>query len=811
RSKIIYRALAIAAAWTALLGASIVWSWHAEDEQMLALAETEAKTQLQRDLAFRVWATKLGGIYVPVTPETPPNPFMATAPERDVKTPSGKEITLYNPAVVLRLLMESQSSLYGSRTRITGEQVLNPANAPDEWERKALRIVGKTLTDYSEVTEVDGSPALRRMQPMMMEEGCLQCHAWTGIAVGQMRGATDVKIPLAPYLALRDEARQRLLILHGSLWVAGIAFLGVGTRRHLLSAARQYAQDSALHKLNRAIDQSASGILITDANGNIEYVNDRMLALCGYSRDEILGHNPRLMKSGETPPEVYADMWQTLAAGREWRGELKNRKRSGEVFWCMESISPICDERGRTTHYVAVIENIDERKFAESTIERLAFYDPLTDLPNRRLIHQRLEAGAARSQRSGRQVALLYLDLDRFKVVNDTLGHGAGDQVLKEAAQRLLGTLRESDTLARLGGDEFAVLVEDVHQASDVAPLAGRIIAEMQAPFRIENKELFVTASVGISLYPADAADIEMLMRNADASMYLAKQAGKNTFRFFEDRINSAAIERSHLETDLRCALPEGQLFVEYQPKLLLDERRIYGMEALVRWQHPERGRIGPDRFIPVAEEIGEIDRIGEWVLRDACRRTQAWLQAGHNLVVSVNVSPVQFRKGRLQATVADILRETGLPPAALELEITESTLMDDPEHSRATLQALRELGISLSIDDFGTGYSSLSHLKQFPVGTLKIDRSFVRDILDDPNDRAIASAVIALAHSMRLDVVAEGVESEAQCEQLRALGCSRIQGYLLSRPLPAEDFGNFIARHSAGTGDQEHTDADRT
>ncbi len=795
RNALLLGAVAAAAAWTALLGFSLSRSWQEEERQMLALAETEAKTQLQKDLAFRVWATKLGGLYVPVTPETPPNPYMAMIPDRDAKTQSGTDITLYNPATMLRMLMETQSELYGIRARITGEQVLNPVNAPDDWERKALAIVGRTLADYSEVTEVGGVPVLRRMQPMMMEEGCLKCHAWTGIKVGEMRGATDVAIPLAPYRTLKDDAQRLLLTSHGGLWLAGIGFVAFATRRRLSVLAEKHVQEEILRKLNRAIDQSASGIMVTDEEGTIEYVNDRLLDICGYARDELLGQNPRLLKSGETPPETYTEMWQTLAAGREWRGELKNRNRSGEVFWCLESISPILDERRRTTHYVAVIENINERKFAESTIERLAFYDPLTDLPNRRLLHQRMEAAAARCQRNGRQMALLYLDLDRFKVVNDTLGHSAGDQVLKEAAKRLQAALRDSDTLARLGGDEFAVLLEDIGQAEDVTPVAGRIITGMQAPFLVEKKEMFVTTSVGISLYPADASDTEVLVRNADASMYLAKQAGKNTFRFFEDKINRIAIERSHLETDLRRALPAGQLFVEYQPKLSLADRRIYGMEVLVRWQHPEKGLIGPDRFIPVAEEIGEIDRIGEWVLRAACRWTQHWLQAGHALVVSVNVSPAQFRRGNLQATVAEVLQETGLPPAALELEITESALMDDPEASRATLQALRALGISLSIDDFGTGYSSLSHLKQFPVGTLKIDRSFVRDILDDPNDRAIASAVIALARSMRLDVVAEGVETEAQCELLQSLGCNRIQGYLLSRPLTAEDFAAFLAR----------------
>ncbi len=794
RLQPVVRALLVAAAWTALLGISLFWSWREEESRSRELAETAAKAQLQKDLAFRRWATKLGGLYVPVTPETPPNPYMAMVPDRDAVTTSGKSITLYNPAIVLRMLMATQSDLYGIKARITGEKVFNPTNAPDEWERRALAVVKTTLQDYSELTTLDGEPVLRRMQPMIMEEGCLKCHAWTGIKVGELRGATDVAIPLAPYHKLRDDARRLLLLTHTGIWTAGIIFLVIFTFRRIAVLSEKHRQDEVLRKLNRAVDNSASGILITDTSGTIEYVNDRMCEISGYNRDQLIGQNPRILKSGETDPSIYQSMWETLNAGNDWRGELKNRTCSGEVIWCMESISAIQDEDGRVSNYVAVVENVNERKFAESTIERLAFYDPLTDLPNRRLLQQRLHAGMARSLRNDQRMALLYLDLDRFKLINDTMGHSAGDVVLKEAASRLKSVLRESDLLARLGGDEFAILIEDIVSADQIGHLANRLIAAISEPITVLNKAIYVTISIGISVFPDDATDIDSLASNADAAMYTAKQSGRNAYRFFEDKINTAAIERLSIENGLRQALQGNQLFVEFQPKTLLADGHVYGMEALVRWNHPERGRIGPDQFIPIAEEINQIAPIGEWVLRCACTWTQRWLQAGHQLVVSVNVSPVQFGDRTFPSTVAAVLQETGLPPAALELEITESALMDDPQQTTDMLLALRALGVSLSVDDFGTGYSSLAHLKRFPVSTLKIDREFVRDILIDSNDRAIASAVIALARSMNMKTVAEGVETIEQRDLLIALGCDCMQGYLVSRPISPESFGQMLA-----------------
>jgi len=783
--------------WSAIVGISLFWNLERENNRILQLAEVEAKANLGKDLAFRRWATKMGGLFVRVTPETQPSPFMSHVKDRDTTTASGKPLTLYNPAIILRLLMETQEKLYGIKARITGEQFLNPANTPDKWEQKALKIVGKSLKDFSEVTELNGQPVLRYMQPMIMEQGCLKCHAWTKIKVGELRGATDVAVPLKPYHILEQENRTVLLISHAAIWFLGFGFIVFYVfRKRTYLTERQFHQDT-LRQLKSAVEQSASGVIITDLTGKIEYANKRFLELNGFTKDEVIGHTPDIVKSNQTDPSVYEELWSNLRAGQEWRGEFKNRKKTGEVYWCMETISPIKNAQELITHYVAVIEDISERKSAEATIQQLAFYDPLTELPNRRLLAERMQQAISNCQREQSSVALLYLDLDRFKTVNDTLGHLAGDQLLKESANRFQACLRETDTLARLGGDEFAILMSaPVHQ-EELSKVAQRLLDSLQQPFQLGEQEVIVTTSIGISIYPLDTRDIQTLFSNADVAMYHAKGLGKNTYQFFSDGLNKQAAERLKLETGLRKALERNELFIVYQPKLDLSSGRVFGMEALLRWQHPEMGMIPPDKFIPLAEEIREIDRIGRWVLEQVCIQTKKWLDEGLNLIASVNISPLQFLNDDLQFSIDNIIRETGLSSENLELEITESALMEEPERTREILNGLSQLGLSFSIDDFGTGYSSLSYLKQFPVNVLKIDRSFIRDLVTDEDDRAIATSVIALARSMKLEVIAEGVETIEQQDLLKELGCHHIQGYYLSRPLEADKFEEFIRQFS--------------
>ncbi len=430
------------------------------------------------------------------------------------------------------------------------------------------------------------------------------------------------------------------------------------------------------------------------------------------------------------------------------------------------------------------------RKQAEERIRHLAHYDELTGLANRSMFSQRLSHALAQARRNGIQLAVLFIDLDRFKKINDTLGHEAGDSVLKEVAERLQGCLRESDTVGRLGGDEFVALLEGIPQSMHCAEVAQKILAAVARPFAFDTQEFHLTASIGISTYPADSEDVQSLLKNADVAMYRAKELGKNNFQFYSAQMNIHTLERLALESSLRGALERNEFVLHYQPKIDIRSGRIIGMEALVRWQHPTKGLIPPMQFIPLAEETGLIVPIGEWVLRTACARNKSWQEQGlPPLRIAVNLSARQFAHENLLQDVARVLNETGLDAAFLELEITESMVMHDPEHAIELLNKLKAMGISISIDDFGTGYSSLSYLKRFPIDSVKIDRSFIKDLPLDGDDAAITQAIIAMAHGLKLKVIAEGAETGEQLSFLRAHKCDEMQGYYFSKPLPEHEF----------------------
>ena len=560
-------------------------------------------------------------------------------------------------------------------------------------------------------------------------------------------------------------------------------------------AQRQAALvNNHLRKLMLGVENSANGVLITDKNGTIEYVNRKFTQVTGFSAEEAIGRNPRILKSEATPPEVFTELWSTILRGEEWHGELLNRRRNGEVYWSVASISPLLNEAGEITHFIANVEDINERKNAESTIERLAYFDPLTDLPNRRMLQDRLEQGLRRSRRQDAGMALFYVDLDSFKHVNDSLGHPAGDRLLREVARRLVAALRDDDVVCRLGGDEFAIILHDIHHDEDVVPVATKLLQQIEKPVQLDEGELFVTASIGIALYPKDGTDAKILEKNADLALYDAKEQGKNTFRFFSEELNSSLQERIALDQGLRYVLERDELRLYYQPKVDMITGLVVGVEALLRWESPEFGSVSPMRFIPQAEENRQIIPIGEWVLRTACLQQVAWCQQGLTLNMAVNISAVQFKFADLIEQIADVLDQTGIDPAQLELELTESALVDQPEEVVRVLERLRGLGCGISIDDFGTGYSSLSYLKSFPVTVLKIDRSFVQDLANNAGDRAIAQSVVNLANNLGMQTVAEGVESCEQREILRQIGCTYGQGYIYARPLPADQIPEIIA-----------------
>jgi diguanylate cyclase (GGDEF)-like protein/PAS domain S-box-containing protein len=676
--------------------------------------------------------------------------------------------------------------------------------------------------------------------------------------------------------------------------------------------------------LSRAIEQSPFAVVITDAAGRIEYCNPSLTHLTGFESAEVVGQLPSIWKSGETPADVYSDLWQAVHEGRRWQGEMRNRRKDGTLYWERQTISPIRDAEGRisrlisvkedttmlrdmaqalsireqalasssngimisrsraddhsivyvnpaferitgygagevigregrflvrddlaqpglneiraalhekrpghavlrnyrkdgslfwnelfiapisdtstaeTTHFVSVINDVSERIHYQQAIEHQATHDNLTGLANRTLLHDRIGQAIAFARRSNRCVAVMLLDLDHFKHVNDAYGHSAGDDLLKEVAARLRACVRESDTVSRLGGDEFVIVLADLVQAEDVDHIAQKITDAMARPVAIGDREAYVGASIGISLFPRDGEHGETLLRNADIAMYRVKEHGRNSVRLFSPEMATMAIERVDMEGALRRAIERRELLLYYQPKIDLATRRIVGAEALVRWQHPQIGLVHPNEFIPLAEETGLVVPLGAWVMQEAFRQHAAWRTAGlPPLKLAINLSARQFRLENLPELVSTALEESGAAAESFVFELTESMVMQDAERALAVMHSLKRLGIALSLDDFGTGYSSLSYLRRFPIDEVKIDRSFVRDLHSNDDDAAIAAAVVALARTLGLRVVAEGVEQEAQVRVLERLNCDQVQGFYFGRPLVAADFEERLRREA--------------
>jgi len=541
-------------------------------------------------------------------------------------------------------------------------------------------------------------------------------------------------------------------------------------------------------------NNSAEAIIITDAGCNILSVNQAFTAITGFTSEEAVGKNPRMLSAKTQDQKFYEEMWAAVKTMGHWQGEIWNRRKNGEIYPTWLTLSSVRNTSGEITNYVGISQDITVRKETEQRLAYLANHDALTGLPNRTLFNDRLNHALAHGERYKLGLAILFLDLDRFKVINDTLGHDIGDQLLQNLAQRLTKSLRGSDTVARWGGDEFTILVDELNSPQDAVAVARRVLDVLTEPFMLNGHEIFVTCSIGITLYPKDGRDAQALLSNADAAMYRAKEKGRNNYQFYTAAMNASALERLRLESDLRRALEREEFFLHYQPKVEIRTGRIVGVEALIRWDHPTLGMVSPQQFIPLAEETGLIVPIGEWVLRTACTQNQAWHSAGVcSIRMAVNISAQQFKKENLTEAVIRILDETGLPHDLLELEITESVMMQDMERAVAVLTELSARGIRFSIDDFGTGYSSLVYLKRLPIDILKIDRSLVSQMPEDPDDTAIAAAIISMGKSLNLQVIAEGVETEQQLAFLLQQGCDEAQGFLFSRPVAANKMTELL------------------
>ena len=543
-------------------------------------------------------------------------------------------------------------------------------------------------------------------------------------------------------------------------------------------------------------ESTAEGVVITNTNQEIIAINNAFTQITGYMESDVLGKKASVLKSGRHDANFFEQMNKHIEQFGEWQGEIWNRRKSGETFPELLTINKVENSQGEITHYVGVFTDITAIKQSEDQLAYLAHHDPLTGLANRLLLNSNLEQIIKRAQNKDKQVAVLFLDLDRFKNINDSMGHPQGDRLLEVVAKRLTSNIRDMDMISRLGGDEFVIVADNLEHVSDAAQIAESTLTSLNNPFQISGHEIFVNASIGISVFPKDGKDVETLIKNADAAMYRAKEKGRNNFQFYTEELTAVAFEKMSLETSLRHALDKNEFILHYQPQISLQTGRLVGMEALIRWQHPERGMVSPAKFIPIAEETGLIVPIGEWVLRTACKQNQQWIENGLPPVsVAVNLSARQFHSKGLTDLVSQTLESTGLDAQHLELELTESLMMQDADLSIKIMEEFDRMGVKLSIDDFGTGYSSLSHMKHFPIDKLKIDQSFVHDIGTNRDDKEIVVSIIMLGHSMNLNVIAEGVETKEQLDYLREHHCDEIQGYYYSRPVPADEFETFFTK----------------
>ena len=574
-------------------------------------------------------------------------------------------------------------------------------------------------------------------------------------------------------------------------FMVNMSLARVRVERELLQQKK--LAESDLHQAHNVIHYTNEGIIITNREDEIVFVNPAFTRITGYEAAEAVGQKTSFLRSSKHKSGFYADMWQAINEHDHWQGEIWNRRKNGEVFPIWMTINPIYDSVGELVQYVGIFTDITSVKQAEAELDHLAHHDPLTDLPNRLLFMTRLSYSLRSASRNKQMCAVLYVDLDRFKLINDSLGHDVGDGVLQAVAQRFKRQIRDSDMIARLGGDEFVMLLDGIENPLDASLIADKIINSLESPLIVGDHEFVLTCSIGIATFPRDGNTVEDLLRDADSAMYQAKKSGQNNIVFYSEDMTQKAYKRIKLYSDLRLALRHQQFELYFQPQIDMQTGKLQGAEALIRWNHPSNGFTGPMSFIQEAEESGLILPIGEWVLQEACRCMQDWLQLGIDCKrISVNVAGPQLQRGNLVAVVKNALNKSSLPANRLELELTETYAMELLESHVDTLHSLHNMGVTISIDDFGTGTSSLSRLKKLNINKLKIDRSFVMDIPQDKDDEAITRAVIAMGKSLGLSIIAEGVETKEQEQFLLSEGCVLAQGYLYSKPLSRADFESF-------------------
>ena len=785
--------------WSVLVAMSLAWNIRQERGETIHMAIATARANINKDFSFRKWVASHGGVYVAPSERTPPNPYL-NVPDRDVVTATGKALTLMNPAYALREMQNYFGDYYGIRSHITSLKPLNPHNAADAWEAGALKRFEQGSKEIMEVQQINGQPYLRMMTPFVVEPDCLKCHAHQGYKVGDIRGGIGTDVSLTAYLADERERNATTIGSHGLIWLVGLLGSGFFYRRERYLDNGRNQVEAILRESENQFRTIANStpimIWMSGADKLCNFFNKGWLQFTGRSLEQEAGNG---WAEGVHPDDLkgcFDAYVNAFDAHQEFRMEYRLRRYDGEYRWLVDRGAPRFDSTGKFIGYIGNCIDITERKQAEEEIKSLAFYDPLTHLPNRRLLMDRLKQALASSARSGREGALLFIDLDKFKTLNDTLGHDIGDLLLQQVAQRLESCIREGDTVARLGGDEFVVMLEDLSEnnmeaAAQAEVVGEKILVTLNQPYQLATHEHHSTPSIGVSLFSGSALGQEELLQQADIAMYQAKKAGRNVLRFFDPAMQATITARAIQEADLRRAVAEQAQFTLYYQAQVDSSGRLIGAEALVRWQHPEHGTMLPGEFIPLAEDTGLILPLGHWVLTAACKQLVAWAaqpETSH-LTLAVNVSAKQIHLPTFVEEVLTLVDHFGVDPTKLKLEITESMLLDNVDDTIANMSILKARGISFSMDDFGTGYSSLQYLKRLPLDQLKIDRSFVHDIATDDSDKAIVGTIIAMAKNLNLNIIAEGVETIAQQQLLQDRGCTTFQGYLLGRPIPIEQF----------------------
>ena len=668
-------------------------------------------------------------------------------------------------------------------------------------ETQGIAHLGSWELDYAS-DSVSWSPEMYRIFGIEPNDGVLSETEFLSLVLEEdqaefNRVYYEAKQSGDPYIVEYRLKTQDGLIKHvrerGKFYLnkSGEAQRALGT---VIDVSELKSATDKLVQASTVIQQTGEAVIVTDARATITDVNPAFERITGYRREEVIGQNPRLLQSGRHDKRFYRAMWRAIQKTGHWRGEIWSRKRNGELFAELLRINTIKDDEGKVTGYVGISSDITEQKNSEERLNFLAYHDTLTGLPNRVLLNERLEQSILRAKRRQEKLAVIFIDLDHFKTINDSLGHLAGDDLLVQLGERLPQPLRAFDLIARISGDEFAVVMEDIGHVDNVINVVEKLMVVFDIPFWVAETEVKITGSLGISIFPQDGTSAEELLRNADTAMYQSKELGRNSYNFYTSELTEKATEHLFLDNALRGALDREEFHLVYQPQVKLSTAKIIGLEVLLRWHHEELGLVSPAKFIPIAETSGQIRGIGAWVLEQSCQQAKRWLDQGLKFGhIAVNVSGVQFRAGNFVSIVKSVLERTGLPPNFLEIEVTESFIMEHKSSVVGQLMQLQAMGIEISIDDFGTGYSSLSYLKRLPVNKLKIDKSFIDEMPDNANDDAIAEAVIAMARAIGLGSLAEGIETEEQNQALIAKGCQFGQGYLFSRPLPAEEVEKFF------------------